>query len=786
LTITIALALLILALAAVLLVSEWLPLEVTALLVLASVALTGLVTPQEALAGFSSPAVVTVWAVFILSGGLTRTGVANAIGQRLLRLAGVRESKLLVVVMLVAALMSAFMNNVAVAALLLPVVMDIARRTGHPPSRLLLPLAYGCLLGGLTTLIGTPPNILASDALRYAGLPPFRLFDYTPLGAAIMFAGIFFMALFGRHLLPKRDVARESAAAGHLDLSEQYELQKRMLLMRVPAGSELAGRTLAGSRLGAFLGLHVVEIIRGEQHQLAPGPASPLLPGDRLLVEGKLERMNALSGWRQLQIEGSGIEPHRLLSAAVTLVEAKIAAGSVLVGKTLNEVDVRNRFRGCALALRRGDETRTADHRDIPLQVGDLLLLQVAAEGLAALKGGADFASCRPLEAEALRSVFGRDLRLLGVRVPRVSILAGLSIGECHLGETSKLQIVAVDREDGTILAPETGETLHAGDRLIVQGGAEDLRILQGLLGLEVEREVKPGVNSLESEQIGLLEAVLSPRTTLAGKTLRHLNFREKYGLSVLAIWREGRAYRSDLREMALRFGDALLLYGPREKLLMLAREPDFLLLSAALQEVPRQEKRRLALLIMSGVLLPVILGLVPIYIVAVLGAALMVATRCLTMTEAYRAIEWKAVFLIAGLLPLGTALEHSGAAGLLARNVVALVGPYGPNAVVAGLLAITFLATCIIPTSALVILLAPIVLGTSEAMGMSPQALMMATAMAASSSFLTPISHPANVLVMGPGGYRFRDYLKVGLPLTLVVFCIILVFLPHLWPLTP
>ena len=237
---------------------------------------------------------------------------------------------------------------------------------------------------------------------------------------------------------------------------------------------------------------------------------------------------------------------------------------------------------------------------------------------------------------------------------------------------------------------------------------------------------------------------------------------------------------------MALRFGDALLLFGPRNKLRMLGREPDFIVLTEAAQEELRLEKMKLSVLIMGGILLPVIIGWVPIYIAAVIGAALMVLFGCLSMDEAYRQIEWKAVFLIAGLLPLGTALDQTGAARMIAEGVVTVVGPYGPRAVLLGLVALTFLATCFVPTAALVVLMAPIVLNTSANMGLSPYAFMMAIAMAASASFMTPISHPANILVMGPGGYRFMDYFKVGGLLTVVVLLVIIFILPVFWPLTP
>jgi di/tricarboxylate transporter len=235
--------------------------DIIALVALAVLAITGLVTPREALSGFSSPAVVTVGGMFVLSGGLIRTGVAGLLGQRLVRVAGGGELRLVLVVMFTAAILSAFMNNVAVAALLLPVVMDISRSTGISPSRLLMPLAYSTMLGGLTTLIGTPPNILAAEALRDQGMRPFGIFDYTPLGGAVMLVGVVFMALVGRWLLPGSDPAHASEAGAKReeagDLAELYELRDDLFVVGIEAESPLAGRALAESRFGSALDLNV-------------------------------------------------------------------------------------------------------------------------------------------------------------------------------------------------------------------------------------------------------------------------------------------------------------------------------------------------------------------------------------------------------------------------------------------------------------------------------------------------------------------------------------------------
>jgi di/tricarboxylate transporter len=375
-TIQIALVLIILGLTAFLFVTEWLRVDLVALLVLVSLALTGLVSPAEAVSGFSSPAVITVWAVFILSGGLARTGVAGIIGRQVLHLAGQGEARLTLVIMLTAGVLSAFMNNVGVVALLLPVVMDIARRMDRPPSKLLMPLAFGALLGGLTTLIGTPPNILVSDTLRDYHLHPFGLFDYTPLGLTVMFMGIAFMILVGRHLLPNRDVAREFTHPGPADLEKIYDLRERLFVIQLPAGSELPGKTLAESRLGDVLGLNVIAIIRNGQTELAPKPETVLEANDRLLVAGKLDQLDELRHQGNLVVEEDKFNPDRLVSTEINVAEAGLSPRSLLLGQTLRQLDFRRRFGLNVLAIWRDGLPRRTHLQHIPLQFGDVLLVQ--------------------------------------------------------------------------------------------------------------------------------------------------------------------------------------------------------------------------------------------------------------------------------------------------------------------------------------------------------------------------------------------------------------------------
>ena len=781
----------ILSVAVLFLVTEWIPMEVTALLVLGAVALTGLTTPAEALAGFSNPAVVTVWAVFILSGGLTRTGVANMIGRVVLRLSGRSETLLVAVIMISAGAMSAIMNNVAVAALMMPVVMDIARSTGTPASRLLMPLAYGSLLGGLTTQIGTPPNILVSEALRDQGLTPFTLFDFTPVGLSVFVVGVAFTAWIGRHLLPVRDLQQDPNDRDARPLPEQYRLEMHMPRLVVPHHSILVGKSIADSRIGTVLGVNVVGINRRGRIMAAPLPSEILEAGDALIVEsgggGTRKLKEALFSLGQMEIEPESTLIDALMAEGVLLVEMTVGPQSEIAGRTLRQSAFRKRWGGHVLAVRSAERVQRVHLQDRILDVGDTLLVQTPRSRLDALHAAKAFTKIREVSSQTLVDRYALDQRILNMRVHAGSDLVGRSLEESRLGSALGIGVLALMRGDQARPLPDPETVLQAEDLLLVTGRTEELELIQALTQFQVEPPVPAELDALETANVGLVEATLSPHTTLVGKTLRELHFREKYGLTVLAIWREGRIYRSsELRDLALRFGDALLLYGNRSNFPLLGREPDFLVLTASAQEHPRLSKAKVSIPIMAAVLLPVMMGWLPIYISAVIGAAFMVLTRCLTMDEAYRAIEWKGIFLIAGMLPLGAALDSTGAARYLATLLVNTIGGLGPTAVMAGLIAMTFLATCIIPTAALVVLMVPIILSTAADMHLSPYPLMMAMAMAASASFMTPISHPANIMVMGPGGYRFTDYLRLGLPLTLVVMATVMLVLPFFWPLQP
>jgi len=598
----IALMLAILAVSVLLFIVDWLRVDVVALLVLLTLILTGLVTPTEAFSGFSSPAVVTVWAIFIVSGGLLHTGVANLVADRLLQIAGTRIPRLTGLLMATVGLMSAVMNNVGATAVLMPSVVSMSRRVRVNASRLLLPLAFGSLLGGMTTLIGTPPNILVSDALRTAGLEPFSMFDFAPVGFTVLIMGVVYMVLIGRRLLPDRSPAeRLAAAAGpEVDLVDLYRLGERLFRARIPHGSVLIGQTLA----------------------------------------------------------------------------------------------------------------------------------------------------------------------------------------ECGLRQDFELSVIGIERRGESRLAPAKDFVLRRGDVLLVEGMVDHLVWAEATGRLEVQPEVGVDDKDLQSGAIGVAEVLLSPHSRLVGKTLSDIQFREKYNLSVLAILRDGRPQRTGLAELPLRFGDTLLVQGPRANFRILQREPDYVVLGG-IEEEPAIRARKAPLaaglvLVMLGM---VVAGWLPIMAAALLAGVLMVITGCLTMDEAYQSIEWRAVFLVAGMLPLGIAMENTGTAEYLARLMVDLVGDSGPLAILIGFYVMTNLLTQFISNAASTILIAPIAIGVARSVGSDPRTLLMAVAVAASAGFLTPVGHQANVLVMGPGGYRFRDYIKIGLPLDLLTLAVVIIVLPLVFP---
>jgi len=598
LTLDIALVLLILLGSIILFASEKIRVDLVALMVLLALLLTGLITPQEAFSGFSSPAVITVWAIYMVSASLAHTGIADYIGRYIGRVGGDGEARLIFVLMVTVGVMSAFMNNIGAAAVLLPVSIGLGKKARIPVSKLLIPLAFGSLLGGITTLIGTPPNLLASDALAEAGFEPFSLFDYTPMGLIIFIVGVLYMVVVGRHLLPGSKNTTHSLKKS-ADLTREYHLRDN-------------------------------------------------------------------------------------------LIELKVLESSPLIGKTL--VDT-------------------------------------------------------------------------------------------HLGEEYDFTVIGVSRNGRLRLGVLPNAHVQEGDVLITRGTHDDVPQLQKKIGVkELTETVRD--KDLRTDEATLAEVVVSQKAHFIGQTLRQMEFRSRYGVTVLGIWREESPITEHVSDVPLHLGDSLLVQGRRERIEAL-REDDSLLL---LRE-PKQPNRRLSKAPINIVIFVVMISLVAtgamhISVAAVLGAVLSVLFGCLTMDEAYDSVQWKSVFLIAGMLPMGIAMETSGTAQFLGDLIINSVGSYGGWAIMIGLFVLTTILTAFMSNAAAIVLVAPIAIQTAVSLDSDPRAFVMGVAIAASIAFVTPIGHQACVLVYSPGGYRFFDYAKVGLPLTILIWILMVIFLPVFWPL--
>ncbi len=586
----ITLVLIILLAAIILFATEWVRMDVASLMILLTLAITGLVSTEQAFSGFSNPAVITVAAMFVISAAITNTGAMGRMSERLIRLAGGSESRLVGAIMTSVAAFSAFINNIGSTAVLLPVVSSIARKMKLSPSRLLIPLAFGSLLGGICTLIGTPPNILMNSLLQqYAG-ESFSMFAFTPVGLPIAAGGILYMVVAGRHLLP----TRKSGA-----LTEAYQVKEYITEVQILEKSPLANLTIAASGLEEDFSLRVRAIMRSGRKRPQP-------------------------------------------------------------------------------------------RRNSKLKEGDILFLEGNPEG-----------------------------------------------------------ILKVRQAKGLSMVPERDN---------------------------------PSPEGLEGEMV-VVEASLSPTCDLAGKTLAEVRFRETHGLSVLAIWRRGAPVVKKVEHVSLMFGDVLLLQGPEEKVFHLGKEHGFLLLGGVPPVPYRPRKAPIALTILAVTILLVVVDILPIMPAATLGALAMVLSRCLTIQEAYDSIDWRIIVLIAGTLPLGLAMQNSGAAELLARLLLDVMGPWGPWAVLAGIILLTSLLTEVMSHAAAAVLIAPIAFNTAVDLGVDPKPFFMAVAIAASSCFMTPISHQSNALVMGPGGYHFFDYTRVGAPLNVMVWVLATLLIPLFFP---
>lgn len=645
----------------------------------------GLVRPEAAFAGFGHPAVVTVACVLVLSRGLQTSGAVDALTRKALPSdAGPMLS--IAALTGLAALLSAFMNNVGALALLMPVAVQIARRQELAPGQVLMPLAFGSILGGMITLIGTPPNlIVAGFRAGLEGSEPFAMFDYTPVGAAVAAAGVLLIALGGWKLVPVR---REAAVEG-------FDPGAYLTELRIPEGARAVGKSVR--EIEALLekqDAQVVGMVHAQLRVHAPHPSRVVLAGDVLVVEADADALS------------------EVLST---------------LGATLEE-DVRE------------DDDREDDARKDAVGEDDV---RNAGRG----EGGEDGPRADP------------GGRTAGSRAPDRRPETGAAA-------------------DGRPGVPPGGEA-GPGGRMDADGDGEE-----GDDDGDEQARARRDAARTPHADIVLQEIAVLPNSALAGRSATGLGLRTRYSINVLAISRAGHRSRRRLRSQLFREGDLLLVQGTQGSISEFASEFGAVPLAERSLRIPDKRKAIAAALILVLAILAAALGLVPAAVSFALGVVVSMALRTVPPREVYTAIDWPVIVLLAALIPVAGAMESTGTADLIARVLFETVAQGHPVVGLALVLVVTMTLSDLMNNAATAAVMCPIAIGAAQTLGVSTDPYLMAVAVGASCAFLTPIGHQNNTLILGPGGFRFGDYWRLGLPVQVTVLAVAMPMLLLVWPL--
>lgn len=576
--------------AVVLFATEKLSVDLVALLIMATLLVSGIISPEEGISGFSNKATVTVAAMFILSAGLFKTGAVTYLGKITSDLFKKNYWLGMITVMFAVGFFSAFINNTPVVAIFIPILLGVAKEIKASASKLLMPMSFASMFGGVCTLIGTSTNILVSSIAERQGQPAFSMFEIAPLGLIMFAVGMIYMLLIGVRLIPDR------RAEG--DLIESFNLQEYIAEVVLLEDSLSVGRAIKDAPLVKEIDLNIIEVHRGETIYSLPSPDFVL-------------------------------------------------------------------------------------HKDDVLRV------------------------------------------------------------RCDLEKFQKIQ-----ESEGVLFKPQ----------------------------------YKWSDEDIETTETKLVEAVIAPNTNFVGKTLKRLKFREDFGATVLALRHRGKLMIEKIADTKLDAGDALLIEVKNERFSGLRQNPSFVIISEIEQPTYRRSKLYLALFIVAGVILSATLGIAPIVVSAVVGAILMILSGCLNMEESYQAIEWRIIFLLAGVLSLEAAMSNSGAGMLISSKIISIVGVWGPIALLSAFYLMTFILTEMMSNNATAALLTPIAIATATTIGVSPRPFLVAVMFAASASFMTPVGYQTNTLIYGPGQYRFSDFLRVGTPLNILFWIAATIFIPYFW----
>lgn len=560
-------------------------------------------TPQDAskaISGFSQSVVITLISLFILTRGLEKSGVTRWIAQQIVRIGGNNPSRLIALFATVTALLSLFMNNLAAGALVLPSAMEVARRTGVKPSKLLIPVAYGSLLGGSATYF-TTANIIMSDLLRIANPPqtPLQIYDFTPTGGLIALAGILFLWLFGDRLLPNRVSTMDQSTARRTgnELEDLYQIGERLWSAKVNPNSPIVGHLLEETEIGKNWGVTVAAVQRGSEELILPSSDLKIRTGDQLLLIGRQERIS--------QLQAIGLE------------------------------------------------------------------------------------IC-PMEKQSHLSARG----------------------------------------------------------------------------------------------LYLSEAILAPHSSLEGKTLKDIDLRRRYGITALALKHLTRSYRTDIGDMPLTMGNTLLILGSLNQIRSLQKSLDVLIFEPDPGDQPINLNQTILTVVITLTAIGASVAGVPVFLSVFTGAVLMLLLNVINLEEAYRSIEWQAIFLIAGMYAVSLAMVQTGLANLIGKSMLTLVAPFGGLGVAAGAYLLTALLTQFMGGQVSALVTGPVVISAAISIGANPQAVAVATAIGCSTSFITPMAHPVNILVIAPANYKFSDFFRAGWMLTILSFLTLLVGLTLFWRL--
>jgi di/tricarboxylate transporter len=746
--------------------------DTIALLALVTFTLSGLLTPEQAFSGFSSPAVIILFATYFVAEAIFDTGLSNQLGKWLVDTCKSSERLNIFALMVVTGLISSVISNVATVIIVMPIAATVAKRAGISPSRLFLPVSFAALLGGMTTLIGTSANFITSDVMVSHGIEGFHLFDFTLIGSIFLVVGIITVILLAKWGLPLRMAAPSS---GISRIRDSYGLKERLFSLKVPIGSMLSGRSLSELKFGTSMNLSIVEIIRPGEPLKIPAGHEILRAGDILLVRGSAEHFRRL-----LALKGV---PHSVISDSLLselrekyeIILLEFSNRSLWCGKRIDELDLPAH----------GIYPIAIEHRNKNISYDLTRHFLDEEDKLIAFYSSSLKESGRVFNELGITASLLIDLSQIRGKLLSFPAKYYMEALKSH-GEEFSLSIALfapLFRISKEGISPLTGreDALSPEDLIIVACEDERLKDIPNVKDIHILTESSE--LDEDEDEASLVEISPNPRSAMIGQTIGELSFREKYGVQVLALRREGKAIRTGLSSVILKVGDTLLIYGAPQQLDKVSQQQDLILLSELNR--PPQRKQKNINLISAGILflLLTVTKFTPIHVAGITTALLLIATRAVSVDRVYRNIDLRLVILIGALLPLGIAFDKSGAAKFTADFLYSFTGDQSPYVVLTVLVVASSIISQFIDSSLAVVLLTPVAITTGEVLKISPYPLALGIALGASIAFLAPFSHRAHLLVMGAGGYRKTDYLRIGVPLTLILMALTVVLAPIQFP---